>query len=1021
MSLESYVHKGVPLECFIRIKPEPYQRQDLKTYDRKISLLDQYDMPRDEFITNGEIFEHPDSFRTGFNDHFSKYVTALVQGVNYSLFTFGSKGSGKTFALEGNTSEFGLYNLFTDNIFYALEQKRAGLYEEANEYTKTHNEVLDTSYSYKVKMKYVEIRNESVVDLLQSLNYYKQPVQTVYSDSEGYNVSGSAWVTVKSYLEFPDIFGAAMKIRSHFDYNKVNDSSTMLILEIEQLLESKSTKTMKFVTSRMTFWDLPSADLLGEHFRSQSNSPQYKSIYAFHNMITELSKSNTNVLPTIYENSILTKLMKEYIGGNGLCSAVFTLMHSNYSVSNIVFKVMKICSNIQSFPITNNSNTFSLFKKHRVEIAFFNKFQNTHQVDIRPPVIPKTNNDYAMNFAQQAISNPQPNNYNPNPRLEYDNPQPEPFQQQQQNKYSNMPGNVNDTMRRVQDLSEDKVRYQEQLRSLEDELINTKRENTKLQMQYEQVRDLVDGDRFDVTDKLQHIENDINENNEIMMTVDKLHGQLREEKEKSNQLESDVQNLKSNNAQISDEMNKLTMEFNNFKTNAENEMFNLKELLNSTKNELDFSRNEADKYRKIQSDLLLEIDEMNANFKRQLEDKEREIELKMLEISQNEKRKLESELREVTRKVEELGQENGDLNKVIDEMKKQNNKLILQNNEMRNSMRDWLSKNINEDDDEVDDNGFSSGQNQKQLLLRSYNERENQLSEQVSVEKALAQDLKEKLRKMKMYARKVRNIALDYFPINEQLPEVMTKEINVYIDEAESESLIQFLEFEKETLRKRNSILEIEVQRLKEKYGASPYEDYKKEQMHRKIIPEISSNNIDKYKSYAQNIDQNKINQYKEYSESDIQMKIYEELMKLRAGINGNTNDTGNNTDEINKLKIEANRLKDENEKLRVLINETSLRDPDNYSNDNPKAMMQQNQFLKNQIQQLENERAELLVRATSAEEQLKNIMAYNNETNQNYNKKILELSKRLEAAEMKSNRYDKRLDEEFYDKYNNY
>ncbi len=49
---------------------------------------------------------------------------------------------------------------------------------------------------------------------------------------------------------------------------------------------------------------------------------------------------------------------------------------------------------------------------------------------------------------------------------------------QQQNKYSSMPGNVNDTMRRVQDLSEDKVRYQEQLRALEDELINTKRENT---------------------------------------------------------------------------------------------------------------------------------------------------------------------------------------------------------------------------------------------------------------------------------------------------------------------------------------------------------------------------------------------------------------------------------------------------------------------------------------------------------------------------------------------------------------
>lgn len=44
MSLDSYVHKGVPIECFIRIKPEPYQRKDLRVYDNKISLMDQYDM-----------------------------------------------------------------------------------------------------------------------------------------------------------------------------------------------------------------------------------------------------------------------------------------------------------------------------------------------------------------------------------------------------------------------------------------------------------------------------------------------------------------------------------------------------------------------------------------------------------------------------------------------------------------------------------------------------------------------------------------------------------------------------------------------------------------------------------------------------------------------------------------------------------------------------------------------------------------------------------------------------------------
>ena len=44
MSVDSYVHRGVPIQVFIRIKPEPYQRQDLKTFENKISLNDQYDL-----------------------------------------------------------------------------------------------------------------------------------------------------------------------------------------------------------------------------------------------------------------------------------------------------------------------------------------------------------------------------------------------------------------------------------------------------------------------------------------------------------------------------------------------------------------------------------------------------------------------------------------------------------------------------------------------------------------------------------------------------------------------------------------------------------------------------------------------------------------------------------------------------------------------------------------------------------------------------------------------------------------
>ena len=102
-------------------------------------------------------------------------------------------------------------------------------------------------------------------------------------------------------------------------------------------------------------------------------------------------------------------------------------------------------------------------------------------------------------------------------------------------------------------------------------------------------------------------------------------------------------------------------------------------------------RNEAEKYRKIRADLLLEIDEREVQYKKQLEDKEREIEMKMIDQNQTEKRRLEAEMREATRKIEHYGEENSELNKAMDELKKENKKLTLKNNELRATMRDMIN------------------------------------------------------------------------------------------------------------------------------------------------------------------------------------------------------------------------------------------------------------------------------------------------------------------------------------------
>ena len=51
-------------------------------------------------------------------------MRALTEGVNVSVFMFGSTGSGKSHCMEGNKSDPGLISLLADNLFNILEEKR---------------------------------------------------------------------------------------------------------------------------------------------------------------------------------------------------------------------------------------------------------------------------------------------------------------------------------------------------------------------------------------------------------------------------------------------------------------------------------------------------------------------------------------------------------------------------------------------------------------------------------------------------------------------------------------------------------------------------------------------------------------------------------------------------------------------------------------------------------------------------------------------------------------------------------
>ena len=974
---------GVITEIMIKIKPEPQQRTDLKVYENKISLLDQYDRAIDEFITNGAILESSDAIRNTFESTVGKYIGFVVHGVNLTLFTFGGKSSGKTFSLQGNQNESGILGLLIETLFGNLESKHAGIVEEMQRLNAPEAEM--TTFSYSVRMKYVELRDEGIIDLLQKYNYYKQPCQLIYSEHEGYTINGAAWVSLPNSMAFPDLLAEGEKYKAPYEYNKVTKNSTVLTIEVTQQLDNKTTKDVKVITSRINIFDLPSADILNEHFRNLSNSMEYRGIYAFQNMMGELAKTNNNAMPSVYENSILTKLMKEYIGGNSLTMGIFTLQNNNFTISEITFKMMKLCSRIQNYPILNDVNAMGLLRKFRTDISYYNRFKGPNPgYDMRPPIINPSQNENTFQQSSPLIPN-----------------QSDINALQARNNFLEKENQRLDDLLKNSDI--EKADLLQSIADMKNRVPQNMNPNFNPVNQMGAMPPFM-GDKYDVSDKLLHIEDDINETNQIMGVVNKLNERFKVLEQERKDLAEEVERLRQDNTNLTNEINKIQNDANMNKTNADNELFSLKEMLNSTKNELDYMRSEAEKYRKIQADLLVEIDEREVQYKKQLEDKEREIEMKMIDQQQNEKRRLESEMREATRKLEHYGGENKDLNETIKKLREEIRKLKLKLQEMQSSFRDYLN-NQNEDNEDEE-----SGSSAKAKLMKTFTDRENQLMEDLGVQKAENENLREKLKKMRTYARKARNIALDYYPPNEELPEMLTKDLEAFFQDAENESVIQFLEFEIRSLRERNKKLEYENNRLKTEYNINSNIQLPNYGATNNKLSQTMGNKPYSSVIAPPNVPVNQ--DINNLSEREIQKKILEEISKLKNTPQGGIVDNNNNNiinsqqiQELNKLRSDNMKLNEENKRLKTIINENTVNDIQQTNEpDNPKAMKMKINFLEKTIEQLEKERSELNMRCTMAEEQLKNFQEMFNTTTQGYQKKILELNKRLEAANLRLN-----------------
>ena len=287
-----------------------------------------------------------------FESVYKLYVNPFIQGYSCSFFFFGTTGSGKSSSIEGTRKEPGLVMLMADSIFHMLEAKKY----QSNQ----SRQGGITNFAYAIRMRLIEVIDEEVNDLfgrgggINSMD----TVHVTESVWEGPTIQGATWITVQNAAQVNEVIlnGFKNKNQGSNEFGRLQAKSTsMLTMELLQTFYQQDSREQQVLLSKLNFFDLPGSEILfddPETIRIRQGSTLNKSIVALSSLIKDLSAKRNDFV--LYENSLLTHLMKDSLGGNSLTVGMFCLQNGDPRGSALTLNFLKYARNIFNYPIVNN-------------------------------------------------------------------------------------------------------------------------------------------------------------------------------------------------------------------------------------------------------------------------------------------------------------------------------------------------------------------------------------------------------------------------------------------------------------------------------------------------------------------------------------------------------------------------------------------------------------------------------------------------------------------------------------------
>ncbi|KAJ3670072.1 hypothetical protein LUZ60_010396 [Juncus effusus] len=257
-------------------------------------------------------FDHvyaPGSCNSDVYKNISSTIAGVIQGLNATVFAYGSTGSGKTYTMVGTRKDPGLMVLSLNTIFDLIKKDKS-------------------PDSFEVSCSYLEVYNEVIYDLLEKSSGH---LELREDPQHGIIVAGLRSIKVHSadrILELLNLGNSRRKTES--TEANATSSRSHAVLEITVKRKQKGQFGNQVLRGKLALVDLAGSERAsetnsgGQKLRDGANIN--KSLLALANCINALGKNHKKGLAYVpYRNSKLTRILKDGLSGNSQTVMVATI------------------------------------------------------------------------------------------------------------------------------------------------------------------------------------------------------------------------------------------------------------------------------------------------------------------------------------------------------------------------------------------------------------------------------------------------------------------------------------------------------------------------------------------------------------------------------------------------------------------------------------------------------------------------------------------------------------------------